>query len=438
MKLKPIWVALLMLGAVIVIAIAVGSRNSDSADASKPSPVIHPGDNPSPDDPDDPDEPDHPHPQPAQKNVSWDNVSDRDVDDSGLNLTAYTVGVPEGWKFSGEMAPGQNCHGTGQTLVYTLSSPDDQIIIRRLHEENWSYGNGQQNQSRLTCGSVEMTSAVDFLVNIVAPQLHKSATVLEVLPATPEGEQAIEEERQHDQEKQTATAQLIGMPSAKALVNGARVHIAYEENGQQFEELLMAVVHCAETGAGRNCQTGGGTTVIRTPAGQLSALMANSDFLEMAADVHDNPDWQEKRTSIQMQNFMHRLQSLRGDAAQIERISWESYHQTMLNNDRAFQGMMANSRAFNAAQADQFQRSQAVIHEQEDAMGRSARKTEDFALDQRRYPNPYNGKMVTASNEFNRVWAAPDGTLAGTTGNVDPNDFTAPGSPVLTQLPPQD
>jgi hypothetical protein len=435
MKLKPIWVALLTLGAVIVFAVVVSSRNSDSADAPKPSPVIHPDPDPDPG----PDPYPDPDPRPAaQGPKSWGNVSDTNVDDSSLEMTAYTVGVPEGWKFSGEMAPGQNCHGAGQTLVYTLSSPDDQIIIRRLHEENWSYANGQQNQSRLTCGSVEMTSAVDFLVNIVVPQLHESATVLEVLPATPEGEQAIEEERQHDQEKQTATAQLIGMPSARALVNGARVHIAYEENGQEFEELLMAVVHCAETTAGRNCQTGGGTTVIRTPAGQLSALMADSDFLQMAADVHDNPDWQEKRTSIQMQNFRQRLQSMRANAAQIESISWQNYHQTMLNNDRAFQGMMANSRAFNAAQADRFQRSQAVIHDQEDGMHRSARKTEDFALDQQRYTNPYNGKTITASNEFNRVWAGPDGTLAGTTGNADPNDFTAPGAPVLTQAQPQD
>jgi hypothetical protein len=438
MKLKPIWVALLTLGAVIVIAIAVSSRNTDTADAPKPSPVIHPGDNPSPFDPDDPDDPDDPHYQPAPKNVSLDNVSDRDVDDSGLNLTAYTVGVSEHWKFSGEMAPGQNCHGNGQTLVYTLSSPDDQIIIRRLHEENWSYGNGQQNQSRLTCGSVEMTSAVDFLVNIVVPQLHESATILEVLPATPEGEQAIEEERQHDQEKQTETAQLIGMPSAKALVNGARVHIAYEENGQEFEELLMAVVHCAETAAGRNCQTGGGTTVIRTPAGQLSSLLANSSFLQMAADVHDNPDWQEKRTSIQMQRFLQMLQSLRSNAAVIDKISWENYHQTMLNNDRAFQGMMANSRAFNAAQADRSELSRARINGMEDATRRGAQQTIDFALDQQRYTNPYNGKTITASNEFNRVWAGPDGTLAGTTGNADPNDFTAPGSPVLTQAQPQD
>ena len=48
MKLKPIWVALLTLGAVIVIAIAVSGRNTDTADAPKPSPVIHPGDSPSP------------------------------------------------------------------------------------------------------------------------------------------------------------------------------------------------------------------------------------------------------------------------------------------------------------------------------------------------------------------------------------------------------
>ena len=437
MKLKPIWVALLVLGAVIVIAIAVSSRNSDSADMPKPSAVNHPDrDDPSPDDFDHNDNNDNQ--KSVSGNVSWDNVSDTNVDDSSLNMTAYTVGVPEGWKFSGDMAAGQNCHGNGQSLVYTLSSPDDQIIIRRLHEENWSYGNGQQNQSRLTCGSVEMTSAVDFLVNIAVPQLHESARVLEVLPPTPEGEQAIEEERRHDQEKQAATGQLIGMPPSEAMVNGARIHIAYEESGRQFEELLMAVVHCADTPAGRNCQTGGGTTVIRTPAGQLSALMANSSFLQMAADVHDNPDWQQKRTSIQMQRFMQALQSMRSNAATFNEDSWRNYHQAQLNNDHVFQGMIANSRAFNAAQADNFQRSQARIKGMEDTTERGVRQTINFALDQQQYTNPYNGQTITASNEFNRVWAGPDGTLAGTTGNADPNDFTAPGSPVLTQAQPQD
>jgi hypothetical protein len=365
---------------------------------------------------------------------SWGDARAVDVTDPMYGMTAYTVGVPEGWKFSGDIVRGKACHEAGQSLEYTLQSPDGQISIQRLPEMAWSYNPNRQPP----CGSLDLTSASDFLVNIVVPKLHESAKILEVLPPTPEGEQAIEAELQHDQEKQSAMAQAIGMPSSRALVDGARVHIAYDEGGQQFEEVILAVVHCAQTpDGGRSCQTGGGETVVRAPAGKLNTLMSDSSFQQMAADVHDNSEWQDKLTEVAQQKFVQQLQTMRANAQVIARVSDESFRQRLKASDQAFQGMMANSRAFNARQEQRFQTSQSNARAQEDSLDRSARQTENFALDQQQYTNPYNGQIITASNQFNRVWASSDGSiLAGTTGNENPNDYTAPGAPTLTQANP--
>jgi hypothetical protein len=165
--------------------------------------------------------------------------------------------------------------------------------------------------------------------------------------------------------------------------------------------------------------------------------MSDSNFQQMAADVHDNSDWQDKLTEVAQQKFVQALQTMRVNAQVIARASDESFRQRLKSSDQAFQGMMANSRAFNAAQQNRFDRSQANARAQEDAMDNSARQTVNFALDQQQYTNPYNGQIITASNQFNRVWASSDGSiLAGTTGNEDPNNYTVPGAPTLTQANP--
>ncbi len=373
---------------------------------------------------------------------SWGNPHSQEVTDPHFGMTAYSVNVPEGWTFDGDIVRAQDCHGGAPSLEYTMESPDGQIVVRRLREMTWAWNRNLQAQRGMKCGSLDLTSAADFLVNIIVPKLHESARVLEVLPPTEAGERAIETQREHDQEKQSATAQVIGMPSARALVDGARVHIAYEENGQQFEEVLMAVVHCSEMRApgsdapsNRTCQSGGGESVIRTPAGHLRGLMADPSFQRVAGDVRDNPAWQEQQAAEQQNNFLRALQTMHANSQPIARAGDASFRQRLQNSDRAFQAMMANSRAFNGAQAERFERSQVIARGNEDVMHRGAQQTINFALDQQQYVNPYNGQIITASNQFNRVWAAHDGSLAGTTGNADPNDYTVPGSPAFTQAP---
>jgi hypothetical protein len=373
---------------------------------------------------------------------SWGHAQSQEVTDPQFGMTAYSVSVPEGWTFDGDIVRAQDCHGGAPSLEYSMESPDGQIVVRRLREMMWVWSSNLQAQRGMKCGSLDLTSAKDFLVNIIVPKLHESARVLEVLPPTEAAERAIEAQREHDQEKQSATAQVVGVPASRALVDGARVHIAYEENGQQFEEVLMAVVHCGEMlapGSGapinRTCQSGGGESVIRTAAGHLSGLMADPSFQRVAGDVRDNPAWQEQLASDQQAKFLRALQTMHANSQAIARAGDVSFRQRLQNSDTAFQAMMANSRASNANRAERFELSQVNVAAKEDAMHAGAQQTINFALDQQQYNDPYNGRIITASNQFNRVWAASDGSLAGTTGNADPNDYAAPGSPALTQAP---
>ena len=79
--------------------------------------------------------------------------------------------------------------------------------------------------------------------------------------------------------------------------------------------------------------------------------------------------------------------------------------------------MVANNNAFNASQEQRFQASQTNIKAKLDLMHNDVLRTEDFALlDTSKTPvntDSYNNRTITVSNQFNQVWSAPDGSLAG-------------------------
>jgi hypothetical protein len=157
------------------------------------------------------------------------------------------------------------------------------------------------------------------------------------------------------------------------------------------------------------------------------------DMADMADEDSSSASAADK--SEQQEKFLRALRTLQANSQAIARAGDFSFRQRLQNNDRTFQGMMANSQAFNATQAARVEQSQINARNTEDAMHAGAQQTINSVLDQQQYVNPYNGQIITLGNQFNRAWAANDGSLAGTTGNADPNDYTVPGSPAYTQAP---
>ena len=88
--------------------------------------------------------------------------------------------------------------------------------------------------------------------------------------------------------------------------------------------LFGAAVWSFVVGAGSilfACSSGGGESVIRTPAGHLSQLMADPSFQRAAGDVRDNPAWQEQLASEQQGNFLRALQTMHANSQAIARAA---------------------------------------------------------------------------------------------------------------------
>ena len=71
--------------------------------------------------------------------------------------------------------------------------------------------------------------------------------------------------------------------------------------------------------------------------------MGDPGFLQLVQDVRDNPDWQAKRTDVAMRAFLQQLQFLRKSEEVLDAASSDAQRQRMLNSDRAFQSMVANT-----------------------------------------------------------------------------------------------
>lgn len=381
-----------------------------------------------------------------QKSVPANWAETIQVYDPFFQMTAFTVDVPVGWKFAGDVARSNGCHGAPASLEYTAMSPDRQIAIERLPDVAWNvWSNNPNTRNIWRCPPVEIDSAKDFLVNVVVPSLHGTAKILEVLAPTAQGQQTIEEIHQVVERRNAYMAQLANNPPASLKTEGARVHIVYEENGRQYEEVIMAVITCFQSSPRLNprlvnvyCNTEQGVTIVRAPMGNLSSMLADNEFMQVVLGVHDNPDWQFQLAENALRLYVTLLQQQNLMAAAAQAASDANFRQMMHNNDIFFQGLMAKSQAFNANLQHGTDLSIARARAATNYMQYTAHQTVLYALDQREYSIQGTGQIVNASNRYNQVWGSTDGSMVvGTYGRENPNDYTAPGAPILHPLVPR-
>lgn len=392
-----------------------------------------------------PEQPSAPNGAP-QSSVVANGAQTFQIYDPFFQMKAFTVDVPVGWKFAGDVARSNGCHSGQASVEYTAMSPDGQIAIERLPEVKWEVWSNDPNMRRIwRCPPVEVDSAADFLVNVVVPTLHGTARILEVLSPTPEGQRAIDELHHVLERRNSYMAQLANNPPGSLKTDGARVHIVYEENGRQYEEVIMAVVNCMKSSPRLNprlvnigCETEQGVTIVRAPMGNLGAMLTDNEFMQVALGVHDNPEWQARFAENALRLFVTILQQQNFRAQAMQAASDANFRQMMRNNDIFFQGLMAKSQAFNANLQHGTDLSIARARAATNYMQYTAHQTVLYALDQREYLNPNNGQIVNASNRYNQVWGSTDGSMVvGTYGRENPNDYTAPGTPAMHPLVPR-
>jgi hypothetical protein len=371
--------------------------------------------------------------------ISWSSTRKVEIPDPQYQMTAYTLEVPAGWKYAGVIARDQGCFAGGAGVKYTAQSTDGLTAIVVLPGSGWSWSSDPQMQKIMAahCPAVDADSAAKFLTNIAIPNLRPNAKVGDVVPLLPAGQAALKDQLEKEHQQNIAMAKSYGLPPQHLILDGARVRVQYERDGQPVEEMLSAVVDCVESQAPamfkqpastrRTCSSRA-TVIIRAPQGRLDEFMALPEFAKQGQSLQVNPTWQSRLMADQQAAFQ-----------QAQAANNAQFQQNMKNSADANAQMLANGRAQNAARQASTDRAMAADRARQDAIDASAHKMALYANDQQEFTNPTNGQTIQASSQYNHQWVSSDGsTLIQTNDHtLDPNGVVYPVSQSWTELVPK-
>ena len=331
--------------------------------------------------------------------IDWSTTTPETVIDGAVNMPAFTVQIPSGWRFAGMMLRPGGCHPPAVPaygLSYTALAPDGVI-----------------------------TSASAFLLNIVVPNMRPDAKNISVVPLP----QAMQSGLQAQQQALAAKATANG----RQTVDAARIRLAYTLNGKPVEEMLGAVVTCSESTmpaypllhrpamTRRNCQSTG-TNIRRTPQGALDAMIAKN-----LPAPQINPAW-DSMIQQNMRTGFAKWQA--SNNAQFQAIQQHYQHVTAGMVQRAQQQMAQTQASTNAAMA-QDRATQGAIDSAAQAQVRDS-------LNQQIFIDPNTGQKIQTSNQFSSAWISSDGqSVALTTDTTaNPNGVVDPVRQSWTELIP--
>jgi hypothetical protein len=271
------------------------------------------------------------------------------VDQSGFEhpMEAGSVLIPSDWKFDGRVqwGPATGCTQNLMTTSGRATSPDGLSGFEWFPTYTWVWMDDPQTRaimqqaaapqpaSMRPCDIGPLASPVDFLRNAIIPRMRPNARIVSagMLPGLTRSAQS---------KMESDNAQYLQM----GLFSGVRsqvgeVRIAYEINGQQVEESLMAqidvVVQQAPSAAGlsQGMMTPSNTYTIlaerlfaiRAPAGQLApradlystmlaSLQQNAQWLNAAQQVLSNISGAQQQGVIDRQHIVHDAQTAQGEA----------------------------------------------------------------------------------------------------------------------------
>jgi hypothetical protein len=372
--------------------------------------------------------------------ISWSKTRKVEVPDPVYQMTAYTLEIPADWKYAGAIAREPGCHSNGAALKYTVQSPDGLTAVAMLPGVGWSFSTNaslEKIKEQQRCPGVDIDSAAKFLVNIAVPNVRPKAKILAVLPLLPEGQAALKDQLAKEQEQNAAMARQYNAKPQKLTLDGARVRIQYDRDGEPVEEMISAVIDCNEsTMPGvynqpayqqRSCFSRG-TVIIRAPQGRLDELMALPQFTAFSKSLQANPDWQNRLMRDQQAAFQ-----------KAQAANNAQFQQILKNGQDANDRMLANGRAQDAARRAQTDAALAADRNRQAAIDASAHATANYALDRQDFINPTTGQTVEASSQYNHQWMSSDGsTLIQTNDHtLDPNGVVYPVSQSWTELVPK-
>jgi hypothetical protein len=366
------------------------------------------------------------------------------VPDPKYNMTAYTVAIPDGWRFGGEIMRNQDCHSMGMAFNYKMESADSLTAVIQLAGVKWHWDNDpwMSQHMRPQCEPVQIASASGFLINVLLPEVRPHAKIVSVVPPSAEQQRDLAQMEEQSRQNYALWAQQAGtQPPQHNYVDAVSVRLQYDINGQPVEELVSAVIECYG-GTNPNifhpryppitnltCNTRP-ERIVRAPQGQLDAFLASQQLAGLLQGIQPNQQWwMHDAQVVQMEISRDRQISQAAIAA-----SWNNFNAMQRSNQALYDQLSASNRQFNQNLVAQGQRSIAQAQSQQNARDAEAHRWINFAGDKADFTNSVTGQTVALSNKYSNTFFSQDGTTAIQTNGFNPNDV--PGSGVWTQAQP--
>ena len=169
------------------------------------------------------------------------NTRTEKVIDPANNETAFTVQVPQGWSFVGTILRPGGCHAPAvpaDGLSFSAVAPDHVTAAMQLPGSYWDWASDGSSPRGAKCKTLNINSAVSFLLNIVIVNVHPSAQILGIVPLSPQMKAGVEAAQRNLAAKATNTT--------RNTMDTGSVRIEYNLNGQIVDEQLGTVVTCME------------------------------------------------------------------------------------------------------------------------------------------------------------------------------------------------
>jgi hypothetical protein len=360
---------------------------------------------------------------------AWTSSHKAEITDPAYGMAAFTINVPNGWKFAGTILRPGGCHAPAfpaAGLSYVELSPDGVSAYMVLPGVSWTgSSNGYNFQGQKCPSNINIDSAAGLLLNIAVPNLHPDAKSVTVAPLDPKFQAALAS----DSEQATANLRKNGL-QGKAIEDAAQVRVEYELNGQLIDEAIFAIVSCQETQAqatmGRPytrliCNSMG-TSIIRAPKGHLDEMIAHKPAVQQI-----NSEWNQRV----IQDMTSRFQ-------QMQEASNRQFQEMTQHYAQVNQNLLARSRQQDAQRAAGTAGAIGNDRNAQAATDNAAHQTALYSLDRQTFINPSTGQKIEASNQYNHQWMSSDGStlIQNQDHTFDPNGVVYPGSQSWVELIP--
>jgi hypothetical protein len=371
--------------------------------------------------------------------AGWTSTRTVEVDDPQDGMTAFTLAVPAGWKFGGEIIRDTSCHGRGAGLKTTTQAPDG-TAIAYLPGVRWVWTTAplmRETMARARCPAVDIDTAAGFLLNIAVPNLRANAVIKAVLPLEPAGQASIAAQQAESRRGTEAAASRYGTKPLRITIDGARVRFTYVEAGKTWEEQVQSIIDCQESQAPAMFGLPASSTrtcaarnfyVVRAPLGHLEEFLAAPALAELNKQTQPNMAWVQRENQKEQAKF------------QVWQKANADQFQAMLNNGREqHDALMRRGEQFQAQEKTDFEHTQALVQKQRDATSDMAHRQVLVSLGRQEFTNPSTGQVIQASAYYDHQWMSSDGsTLIQTDNpNLDPNGVIYPVSQSWTELVPR-